>query len=104
VSVRVRNTGRRAGREVVQIYLTRPGSTVTRPARWLAGFASAVAAPGETVEVAVEVQPRALQHWSTVDHAWRTEPGEFEVYVGRSAGDLTLRATTVVTPIPAPPG
>ncbi|HEX4703119.1 MAG TPA: glycoside hydrolase family 3 C-terminal domain-containing protein [Pseudonocardiaceae bacterium] len=114
VSVRVRNTGRRAGREVVQVYLTRPGSAVTRPARWLAGFAAAVAAPGETVEVDVEVAPRAVQHWSTADGAWRTEPGEFEVYVGRSAGDLTLRATTTVTgddgslassltPIPAPP-
>jgi beta-glucosidase len=103
VSVRVRNTGHRTGRDVVQVYLARPDSTVTRPVRWLAGFAAVTAAPGKTVDVAVQVAPRAIQHWSTADHAWRTEPGAFEVHVGRSAGDLTLSATTTVTPTPAPP-
>jgi beta-glucosidase len=109
VSVVVRNTGRRAGRDVVQVYLARPGSTVARPVRWLAGFAAVTALPGETVEVAVDVAARAVQHWSTTDHAWRTEPGTFEVHVGRSAGDLTLSASTTVlpgavTPSHAPPG
>ncbi|GAA1307979.1 glycosyl hydrolase [Planotetraspora silvatica] len=94
VTVRLRNTGDRAGREVVQVYLSRPGSEVERPARWLAGYAVAEAGPGEETEVAVPVQARAVQHWSVEDRAWRTEPGAFRVLAGRSAGDLPLSATT----------
>jgi beta-glucosidase len=96
VYVRVRNTGRRAGREVVQVYLSRPGSDVTRPNRWLAGYAVVRAAAGETVEAAVLVRPRAVEHWSVDDHDWHTEAGEFQVHAGRSAGDLPLSTVTTV--------
>ncbi|MET8336823.1 glycoside hydrolase family 3 C-terminal domain-containing protein [Streptosporangium canum] len=96
VRVRLRNTGERAGREVVQIYLERPDTAVTRPARWLAGYAPADAGPGESVELTVDVPARALQHWSTDDHAWRAEPGAFTVLAGRSAGDLPLSAVTTL--------
>lgn len=88
VRVRVRNTGERAGREVVQVYATRPDSAVERPERWLAGWASASAAPGEAVEVDVEVPERAYRHW-TAD-GWAVEPGTFTLLVGRSAGDTPL--------------
>ncbi|GII27977.1 glycoside hydrolase family 3 C-terminal domain-containing protein [Planotetraspora mira] len=94
VAVRLRNTGDRVGREVVQVYLSRPGSEVERPARWLAGYALAEAGPGEETEVAVTVPARAVQHWSVEDQAWRTEPGIFRVLAGRSAGDLPLSAAT----------
>ncbi|TQM79687.1 beta-glucosidase [Saccharothrix saharensis] len=88
VRVRVRNTGDRAGREVVQVYVTRPDSAVERPARWLGGWAVASAGPGDAVEVDVEVPARAYQHW-TAD-GWATEPGVFTLLVGRSAGDTPL--------------
>ncbi|GHH88983.1 glycosyl hydrolase [Streptomyces sulfonofaciens] len=91
VRVRVRNTGPRPGREVVQLYLARPGSAVERPVRWLAGFAEAIAAPGETVTVRIPVAGRALRHWSSDERRWRVEPGVFTVLVGRSAGDIRLR-------------
>nr|WP_246519203.1 glycoside hydrolase family 3 C-terminal domain-containing protein [Thermocatellispora tengchongensis] len=94
VRVRVRNTGGRAGREVVQVYLSRTDTAVARPTRWLAGYALADAAPGESVEVALDLPARAFQHWSAGDGAWRTEPGVFAVLAGRSAADLPLRATT----------
>jgi beta-glucosidase len=96
VYVRVTNTGRRAGREVVQVYLSRPGSDVDRPLRWLVGYAAVRASAGETVEAAVLVRPRAVEHWSTDEHDWRTEAGEFRVHAGRSAGDLPLSTTTSV--------
>jgi beta-glucosidase len=88
VRVRVRNTGQRAGTEVVQVYLARADSAVERPVRWLAGFARAHAVPGVAAEVVVEVAARAFQHWSD---GWRTEEGGFEVLVGRSAADIRLR-------------
>jgi beta-glucosidase len=85
--VRIRNTGARPGREVVQAYLARPDSAVERPVRWLAGFAVVEAGPGEAVEAAVHLEPRAFEHW---DGGWQREPGEFELHVGRSVADLRL--------------
>nr|WP_308401153.1 glycoside hydrolase family 3 C-terminal domain-containing protein [Streptomyces sp. AC512_CC834] len=92
VRVRVRNTGARSGREVVQVYLARPGSALDRPMRWLAGYAAVRAHPGETVTAAVRVPARALAHWSVPEHAWRTEAGRCRVLAGRSAGDVPLVA------------
>ncbi|MFD8275530.1 glycoside hydrolase family 3 C-terminal domain-containing protein [Streptomyces flaveolus] len=94
--VRVRNTGARAGREVVQVYLSRPAAVVEHPERWLAGYAAVHARPGETVTVPVRVPARALRHWSVAEHAWRTEEGRCRVLAGRSAGDLPLAAETEV--------
>jgi beta-glucosidase len=76
VYVRVRNTGDRRGREVVQVYASKPDSAIERPPRWLAGFAIAEAEPGEEVEVRVTIDARAFQHW---DGGWKTEPGEFDL-------------------------
>ncbi len=92
VRARVRNTGDRAGREVVQVYVTRPGSAVERPERWLGGWAVASAGPGEAVEVDVEVPARAYRHWTP--DGWATEPGPFTLLVGRSAGDTPLMVST----------
>jgi beta-glucosidase len=81
VTVRLRNAGERAGREVVQVYASKPDSAIERPPRWLAGFAIAEAGPGEEVEVEVTIPPRALAHW---DGGWTVEPGEFR-FEARSA-------------------
>ncbi|MFJ7269521.1 glycoside hydrolase family 3 C-terminal domain-containing protein [Streptomyces sp. NPDC099050] len=87
VRVPVRNTGTRPGREVVQVYLARPDSTVERPVRWFAGYAAVHAEPGTSATAVVEIPARALRHWSRTEGAWRTEPGTFDIHVGRSAGD-----------------
>ncbi|NEB74113.1 glycosyl hydrolase, partial [Streptomyces sp. SID14478] len=90
VSVQIRNTGERSGREVVQVYLSRPASAVERPVRWLAGYAAVRAAPGECARATVTVDARSLRHWSVEADAWVGEPGRFLVHAGRSAGDLPL--------------
>jgi beta-glucosidase len=90
VKVRLRNSGARAGREIVQLYLARPGSSVERPLLWLGGFASVDAGPGQTAEVVVPVDRWALQHWDEKAGKWAIEAGRFEVRVGRSIGDLRL--------------
>jgi beta-glucosidase len=92
VSVRLRNTGSRAGKEVVQVYLSRPDSTIDRPARWLAGFAVVTADPGAEVTVTVQLPARVWQHWSVDEHAWATESGTFTVSVGSSVADLPRSA------------
>jgi beta-glucosidase len=88
--VRLRNTGARPGREVVQVYASRPESAVERPVRWLAGFAAVEAAAGAEVVADVTVATRAFQHWDAEAHAWVTEPGRFTLHVGPSAADLRL--------------
>jgi beta-glucosidase len=96
VRVRVRNAGERAGREVVQVYASRPGGTVERAARWLAGFAVVDAVPGEEATAVVTIPARALEHWDDTAHAWTLEAGTFVLEAGRSSGDLRLAAEVVV--------
>ncbi|MFD4343827.1 glycoside hydrolase family 3 C-terminal domain-containing protein [Streptomyces coelicoflavus] len=100
VRVRMRNTGARAGREVVQVYLARPASALDRPVRWLAGYAAVRARPGEAVTATVRVPAQALCHWSVAEHAWRTEAGHWRVLAGRSAGDVPLAADLEVVRAP----
>ena len=92
IRVRLRNAGDRAGREIVQLYLSRPDSSVERPQRWLAGWASVEAEPGQEVEVTVPIDAWALRHWDVAVDDWAVEAGMFEVHVGRSVADLRLTA------------
>ena len=90
VDVTVRNTGTRAGRDVVQVYLSRPDSDLERPLRWLAGFAGVEAAPGGSTTVTIPIPFRSVQHWDVGLHGWAVEPGGFTVSAGRSSADLPL--------------
>ncbi|MDJ0383109.1 glycoside hydrolase family 3 C-terminal domain-containing protein [Streptomyces sp. G-G2] len=103
-SVVLRNTGARYGRQLVQVYLARPGSAVDRPVRWLAGWTTVRAEPGERVAAVVRIPARALQYWSPAAGTWVTEPGRYEVLAGPTAGDLPLRAVLDVEPHGAWPG
>ncbi|CAM5283104.1 glycosyl hydrolase [Streptomyces pilosus] len=96
VRVTVRNTGTRAGREVVQVYLARPSSVVERPVRWFAGYATVRAEAGRTARAEVVVGPRALRYWSEANPGWATEPGGYRLMVGRSAGDTRWEGEVTV--------
>ena len=96
VTVTVTNTGDRRGREVVQVYLSRPGSAVERPVRWLAGWTVVSAEPGAQATADVRVGARAFEHWDTDVHGWATEPGELTVEVARHAGTTDLTTTVEV--------
>lgn len=92
IRVRLRNAGDRAGREIVQLYLSRPASSIERPARWLAGWASVEAGSGEEIEAIVAIDRWALRHWDVEAGDWAVEPGRFEVHIGRSVADTRLTA------------
>ncbi|MET9489896.1 glycoside hydrolase family 3 C-terminal domain-containing protein [Nocardia sp. NPDC006630] len=89
-TVTVRNTGDRTGRQVVQAYLSRTGSTVDRPVRWLSGFDLVEAAAGETVTATIDLPERSFQHWT--DQGWAVEPGAFTLHIGTSVENLPLTA------------
>jgi beta-glucosidase len=93
VSVTVRNTGTRAGREVVQVYLAPVQADGTRPARWLAGFASVTAGPAEVATAAIDLPERAFQLW---DGSWRTVTGDYVVEAAHSIADIRLSAALAV--------
>jgi beta-glucosidase len=88
--VTVRNTGRRVGREVVQVYVGPRVAEPDRPVRWLAGFAGVQADPGESVTVRVTLPARTAQVW-TAD-GWLTRTGSYRVEAARSLADLRLSA------------
>ncbi|MCE7052563.1 beta-glucosidase H [Streptomyces purpurascens] len=91
--VRLRNTGDRPGREVVQLYLAPSEPDPSRPARWLAGFASVEAAPGETAEATVELPRRAFESWDETNASWSFVKGSYEIQVARSISDRRITAT-----------
>ena len=96
LSVRLRNSGRRAGREVVQAYLELPGNSIDRPLRTLAAFASVRAEAGEVVEAHLKVPARSFACFDESRGAWITPRGTYVVRVGRSSRDLRLEGKVVV--------
>ncbi|WP_020386882.1 glycoside hydrolase family 3 N-terminal domain-containing protein [Kribbella catacumbae] len=95
-SVRVRNTGSRAGDEVVQLYLHDVVAQVARPLKLLTGFARVSLEPGAAVEIAFRVHADRFAY-SGSDLRRIVEAGDIEVLVGTSSADLPCRATVRVT-------
>ncbi|MET9312289.1 glycoside hydrolase family 3 C-terminal domain-containing protein [Kribbella sp. NPDC003505] len=92
VALTVRNTGDRAGKHVVQVYVERPESAVDRPVRWLAGFAVVRLEAGQAREITVLLHEHTFEHWAVTDQGsgWTTEPGAFTIRAGSSVSDLPL--------------
>ena len=90
VTATVTNTGSRAGKTVVQLYVGDPESTPLRPVRELKGFAKVELAPGESREVSFELDRRAFAWWNSELHDWDVETGDFTVEIGDSSRHLPL--------------
>ncbi len=95
VSVDVTNTGKRAGKEVVQIYVADPQSSLVRPPKELKGFAKVALHPGETKTVEISLNQRDLSYYDPAVKGWVAEPGQFQVMIGASSRDI--RATLEFT-------
>ena len=96
VTVRVRNSGTRSGREVVQLYVEGPDDDPGRPIRSLAGFATTTAEAGEQVDAHISVPGRAFMRFNELSRAWAVHPGRYVIHAGRSSRDLRLRQNVVV--------
>ena len=93
--VTVTNTGERAGKETVQLYVRDQQASVPRPDKELRNFQKIDLEPGETKTVELAVTWRDLAFWDTKSHAWRVEPGEFEILVGPHSRELKPGSLTV---------
>lgn len=80
-SVIVTNTGKTAGKEVVQLYIHDVAGSVARPVRELKGFQKILLQPGESREVSFEIREEMLRFY-TVDMKYASEPGKFELFIG----------------------
>ena len=97
IYVDVKNTGKRAGTEVVQMYIRDMVSSVTRPIKELKGFKKIQLKAGETAKVEIDILPEHLA-FTDINKKYTIEPGEFEIMVGSSSRDedLTKVVLTVV--------
>jgi beta-glucosidase len=103
VMVDVRNTGARAGDEVVQMYIHDEVSTATRPLKELRGFQRVTLAPGETRTIVFEIRGDLLAYHDT-NMKRVVEAGEFQIMVGGSSVDLQSIALTIDSPRAGSPG
>jgi beta-glucosidase len=97
VSVEVKNTGSRAGDEVVQMYVAHEGSKVERPAEELKGFVRVSLKAGETKTVTMPLAAEELAYWDEVGHRFVVEGDKVEVRVGGSSEDVRLKAVVEVS-------
>jgi beta-glucosidase len=90
LTVIARNTGPRAGREVVQSYVAPPPGDDRRPVRTLAAFGSATAGPGEASEVRLRIPARAFARYDEAAARWVWPQGAFTIEIGHSSRNLPL--------------
>lgn len=88
VSIPVTNTGDRAGREIVQLYVSDLKTTLPRPVKELKGFKKISLEPGQTETVTFEISRDDLSYFDADKHAWVVDPGKFEALVGASSRDI----------------
>ena len=92
-TVNVKNTGEREGAEVVQLYISDVEASVERPVKELKAFQKVTLAPGESRDVKLTINRRALSFWDEASNDWKAEPGEFKALVGNASDNLTCEAT-----------
>jgi beta-glucosidase len=93
VSVDVTNTGKVAGKEVVQLYVHDHKSKLARPPKELKGFIKVELEPGETKTVSMELDYRAFAYFHPNYQQWIVEDGEFDILVGSSSADIRCAKT-----------
>ena len=90
VSLNVKNTGKRAGEEVVQMYVKHLNSSVQRPIKELKGFARVALPPGETKTVSLELRGDQLAYWDASKHRFVVENDKIQIMIGSSSADAKL--------------
>ncbi len=92
VSVKIKNTGKVAGREIVQLYVAAPNQTIDKPRKVLADFAkTGMLLPGQSETLTLNIEPKDLASFYTDRAQWLAEAGDYEAIIGRSSRDLPLR-------------
>ncbi len=94
VTVLIKNTGKVAGKEIVQLYLAAPSAQIEKPVHELKGFAKTkLLQPGESQQLEFELDERSLASFCSGIDAWVADKGDYEVRIGASSKDIRLKAS-----------
>jgi beta-glucosidase len=96
VSVQVKNAGKRAGEEVIQLYVRYPKSAVERPLKELKGFQRVRLAAGEAKTVRIPLNAASLAWWNEAQRGWEVESGPVEIMIGSSSAEIALHAVATL--------
>lgn len=96
VSVDVRNTGDKTGKEIAQLYVGKKGSKIIRPLKELRGFEKVSLSPGEKKTITFILNKRAFSYYNTEIHDWYAESGDYQILIGKSSRDIVLNETVHV--------
>jgi len=88
IQVKITNTGTRGGKEIVQVYVGKKDSAVERPVKELKGFEKISLLSGESRLVTIKLDSQAFTYFDMTKQAFTIEPGQYEIYIGKSLTDI----------------
>ena len=89
IKLPVKNTGKRSGSEVVQLYLSRVNPTEDRPEKELKSFKKLFLEPGKTQEAVLSISSKDFEYYSNKTKGWKLEPGMYKILIGNSSRNIT---------------
>ena len=95
-TIPVTNTGTMAGAETVQLYISDREASVDRPVKELKAFQKVFLQPGETKQVSLTIDKRALSFYDEASSQWKAEPGDFEALAGTASDKIVSRCSFVL--------
>ena len=96
VTLKVKNTGNRAGKEIVQLYVADKTGAASRPVKELKNFVKVELQPQEEKTVEMELDKRSFAWYNTDIHDWYAASGEYEILAAASSRDIRLKKTVYV--------
>jgi len=97
VTFKLKNTGKRDGAEVAQVYFRHVNSSVPQAKLALCGFTRVQLKHGESSQVTVEVPTQRLRYWDTQKKQYVVEPGDYEILIGAASDDIRLKLPMTIT-------
>ena len=95
-TIPVTNTGKMAGAETVQLYICDVEASVERPVKELKAFQKVFLQPGETRQVSLTIDKRALSFYDEANRQWTAEPGKFEALAGTASDKIVSRCSFIL--------
>lgn len=95
-TVKVKNTGKYAGKETVQFYISKIGSAVERADKELKAFKKVMIVPGETATVTVTIPAGSLAYFDAQTMKWVVEPGDYQLLAGTSSRGISQTVTFTI--------
>ncbi|KAF3385148.1 putative beta-glucosidase H [Penicillium rolfsii] len=96
-TVQIKNTGKVAGAQILQLYISAPESPTPRPRKELHGFEKVFLQPGEERTVEIQLDRYATSFWDEIEDMWKSEQGTYDVLIGTSSQEVVARAISPIT-------